>query len=609
MTRFALACACFTLVGMPFTVAQSVEQTGQIEQVIIYRGEAKVTRLVTFESPAGRIELSVPGLPPHTVSDSLSADGDQEISVRAVLLRTRAVQEEPREAVRKIDVELEKLAEERSRIAMELALVESRGRYLDQLETFSSQATKMELSKGSLDADALKSLTLFLFEQREKQGNLRLELQQNAKRIEQQIELQRRRRGELASKRTRTIRTAVLHLNKQKPGPGNIRLHYLVQNATWSPSYNVRGDANRTQVGLQYNALITQQTGEDWSGVQLTLSTASPRLRAQGPDLGPFSVSLTQEPGAIRAYTNLPKQELAGRLEQVQKMLNSAGRAQQRARGFQKTNDFNWQLNRWASEAGNFEINQANMKSFLSTDSLYEGLSMSYRVADSVHLASRTEQQMVEIASLQLPARFFHIASPVLSRYVYEHAEITNRSQIALLPGEFSAYLDGRFVGHGEFLEVAPGQEFTVGFGTAAGLRTRRVLVDRKEEVRGGNKKTTFTYRLFLENYQKHTVEVRLQDRIAHPTDGQDIQVTMAPPKTPLSQDALYLRDERPEGLLRWDVTVPSNAFGEKTYVLKYGYSLEFDRNRAVMSPIHQAQEEGQMREQFQELQKKRYRR
>ncbi|KAI0045246.1 hypothetical protein FA95DRAFT_1543906 [Auriscalpium vulgare] len=57
-----------------------------------------------------------------------------------------------------------------------------------------------------------------------------------------------------------------------------VKLTYLVGNASWTPIYELHASTENGQhtssVSLQYRARITQSTGEDWSGVTLSLSTA-----------------------------------------------------------------------------------------------------------------------------------------------------------------------------------------------------------------------------------------------------------------------------------------------------------------------------------------------
>jgi hypothetical protein len=64
-------------------------------------------------------------------------------------------------------------------------------------------------------------------------------------------------------------------------------------------SYNVRVDAARENVTVEYLASIQQLSGEDWSNVQMTLSTATPSMVAKAPVLNELAISLARpgQPG------------------------------------------------------------------------------------------------------------------------------------------------------------------------------------------------------------------------------------------------------------------------------------------------------------------------
>ena len=91
-------------------------------------------------------------------------------------------------------------------------------------------------------------------------------------------------------------------------GAAQLSLTYVVSNAYWTPQYDLRAsilpdpgvvpankgsvDANAApSVVLHYRASISQSTGEDWSNVELTLSTASPQQGTNIPTLNPLWVS------------------------------------------------------------------------------------------------------------------------------------------------------------------------------------------------------------------------------------------------------------------------------------------------------------------------------
>src|SRR5689334_19082485 len=94
----SLCSTCLVALGDP-----TVE--GRVSQVTLYRGQAQVTRTVPVEGKAGSLEIIVSKLPEQVVPDSLFAEGGDAVEIRAVRFRTRAVGDQPREEVRKLDRE------------------------------------------------------------------------------------------------------------------------------------------------------------------------------------------------------------------------------------------------------------------------------------------------------------------------------------------------------------------------------------------------------------------------------------------------------------------------------------------------------------------------
>ena len=62
-------------------------------------------------------------------------------------------------------------------------------------------------------------------------------------------------------------------------------LSYLVNNVSWSPKYNIRAFPTEKIMTVAYYGLINQTTGEDWTNVKLTLSTAEPFVGPSVPEL------------------------------------------------------------------------------------------------------------------------------------------------------------------------------------------------------------------------------------------------------------------------------------------------------------------------------------
>ena len=62
------------------------------------------------------------------------------------------------------------------------------------------------------------------------------------------------------------------------------------------------------------------------------------------------------------------------------------------------------------------------------------------------------------------------------------------------------------------------------------------------------------------------------------------IEVIKSTPE--LSTDALYLRENRPQNLLRWDVDVTPKTHGERAMPITYEFRLQLDRNMVIGNEI-----------------------
>ena len=621
-TTAVMAALAFSLAFANVRSASADSVEGRVAAVTLYRGQAQVTRLVPVDGPAGRMEIVVGNLPEQVVAESLFAEGNDAIEVRAVRYRARAVGEQPREEVRELDRQILETQRQLDLANKRQALLGKKTEYLAKLEGFVAPTAQTDLAKGVLDAEALERLTTFAFAQHDAIATEEVELAKQVHDLSEQIELLNRQRAEITAGASQTAREAVLFVQKAADGPAEVRLNYLVGDCGWSPAYSMRAAADRKQVRVEYNAIIHQLSGEDWNDVELTLSTASPTLSAAGPGLAPFHVTLTAEATmqAPNAQANLPgvpqqqaqafygrglsKGQVIDQLDILNQQRSDFSRAAANTTNFADVNRLSWSLNDVAFGCQTLEINgdETTLSVLRAQADEAEGPSLSYQLHGPASLASRSDQQMVRIMQTDMGSEFYHVAVPVLTSLVYREAKLINSSDEDMLAGPMTAYLDGRFVGQGELPTVARGETFVVGFGADPQLRARRELADRQDSVQGGNRETQLEYRLVIENFASQPTPVRVIDRLPHAENGVDVRVTLGESSDPISDEKLYVRDERPMGILRWNVEVPAGAAGADAKVIDYKYSVEYDRQYVVSAPTTKQTQQ----EEFERMQRER---
>jgi hypothetical protein len=393
-----------------------------------------------------------------------------------------------------------------------------------------------------------------------------------------------------------------------------LKLSYLVNSVGWSPAYSARLNDKHDRLALEYQAVLTQMSGEHWPNVQLTLSTSYPRMLAAAPVLSPLRVSLVsagegqqaevanadaynEKRAALQQQLRSAKGEPRDLGDRVaagprgergpvgpQGPKGEVGPAIPAQSGYAPAQDEAFAANLLAAQLQNVELTAPDDVVRLSRTSVVatsEGVAVEYPIPGRITIESRKDQQMFHIATLDLAATSYYSAVPLLTDYVYQSAECVNTSDYPLLPGPYNAYVGSAFAGRGDLPLVARGQGLTIGFGTESQLRASRELEDKTTTVRGGNNVVQYTYRLRLSNYMDKPVKVRLWDRLPQAPDDQ-VSITLTKPEPALSEDPVYLAQQKARGLLRWDVEVPANASGAKVHTFNYQFKVEFDKNYTI---------------------------
>ncbi len=513
--------ATVVLIGLVFLCcsapagAAAVPADNRIESVTVYRGQALVTRAVTLPAKAGELELVVGDLPGQVVGSSLSASGGDGVQIRSVRYRTEATAEAVRKEVADLDAQLKDLRLQQHAQGLKEQLLRTRAKHIEKLESFAAPTAQVELSKGVLNAETLQTVSGYIMKQRDTLMAEQLKLYKEKRNLAENMSLLQRKRDELVAGRGRTKRTALILVTNTGNAAAKIRLTYLVNSASWSPAYNVRLNGDGKSLSVEYLASVSQTSGEDWTGVKLTLSTATPAMNAMTPILAPLWMDLQGVSGKKEAlvgtwgYDKYAKSARAN-LDKQFALLNAyntfAGRT--------SVDDANWGLNQVAALGQEMELNIKKDLVRTTRAGMAEVLAVSYDLPGTMTLPSRSDRQLVQIEMLKFTGSPYYEAIPLLSSYVYRNVRVRNETPLPLLAGPYSAYIGDDFVGRGTLPLVARGQDIAIGFGADTQLRCRRELVEKSDKIAWGSRVQDFHYRLRLENFKSVPVDVRLIDRI-----------------------------------------------------------------------------------------------
>jgi hypothetical protein len=574
--------------------------------VTVYQNNALVTREVDVPEGVGSLELVVTPLPPQTVNSSLYSEGSDGIRVMTTRYRMRPIKEDTREEVRKLEAQLKELMTAAQRLQSEMKTVEQNLQLLGKMENFTSVTTTSATEKGNLNSDSSIALTKYVMETRTAKSKEMVTLQQQMQTNSEQTEFARRQLQELAAGSSKTERDAVIVVDKKNAAAGKLRLNYLVDSAFWRPQYKLRaGSKDKEPVQLEYLAAITQQSGEDWGQVDMILSTAQPMLNAAPPELKMLEVAVlprtrsmppvaSQQPApqAVNFGQNIdPYNPTAITTDAINRTAQSLrGKAQKEFNSKQDST-----ANTLYNEAAALEQQrdllhskedlQAARPSGSPGSSAEEGPTVTYHLRGKLSVPSRPDEQVIEVARIELAPDYYFKAVPVLTPHIYRLANLTNKSEYVLLPGEATMYLGTDFVGRMNLPLVAIGEQFTAGFGVDPQLQVQRQLLDKSRTTQGGNQIWKYEYRILVNSYKSEPVKLQVWDRLPR-AENETAGISLVKAKPEISTDSMYLREQRPHNLLRWDLAVEPSTSGDKALTINYEFKLELDRQMIIGNVI-----------------------
>ncbi|MHC4599865.1 MAG: mucoidy inhibitor MuiA family protein [Planctomycetota bacterium] len=285
--------------------------SSRIESVIVYREGARVTRSAEVEASADGFpgEIRVPNLPLSLDDDSLRlrlealAEADTTALPDAADLRVGLDVPPPDgtlpppkdEELEEARLEVQRLEQEEDRLERSLERFE--GLTIDE-----RPKGKRGQQPPSSPTDA--RLALLEFRRRELErvhGELR-EVRKSSLRAQEkldELEVRHALASSARAAREHELRKAAVARLRPPEGASlasraRVVVEYMVPGARWAPSYAVRFDAGTTRARLQFRALVGQRSGEDWKGVNLSLSTADAMRWTELPELPSLKIGRRQ---------------------------------------------------------------------------------------------------------------------------------------------------------------------------------------------------------------------------------------------------------------------------------------------------------------------------
>ncbi len=517
------------------TAQPEKEIKAEIKHVTVFPDRAQITHEASVSLQPGKTTLKLSALSPYIDVQSIQVKGFGDFTILSVNHQNNYLQNlEDSPEIKSIRSQLEKL---QMKVEDEKAAIS----ILKEKEAFLVANRAILVKETTFSIEQLKSVMDLYTKNMEQVTVTALMKERLIKDYEKQIAALQKQIADKLGRQQLPSGEIYVTATSEKPVSGRLTFSYVVANAGWYPSYDIRVDDIKNPVSISYKANVFQNSGVDWKDIKISFSNATPWTGGDIPILYPWFIDFYIPPQPSYRASSSP----VIRKSKAPEVMEMAVMDKEEL----------------AKEAAPVMVEKKIGETTITFD-----------VSVPSSVPSDGKLQTIEIQRLTAPAEYKYVTTPKVSQLAYLTANITDWAKLSLQSGEATLYFENSFVGKSNVNVSQLTDTLTLSLGTDNSIlvkREKRVDFTSRKTI-GSNKTETYSYLLTLRNNKPVTVKITLNDQIPVSSNS---GITVDPVE--LSGG----KHNSQTGEIRWDLEI--NKQETKQIVLTY--SVKYPKDKTVI--------------------------
>ncbi len=534
------------LLGLPAPPFNALAQEiipSKIQRVTLFSNQALVSRETTVPIQKGLNEIRM-GIDAVRVDiDSVSAKVFGKGELYGVQLKTVFLPEAPQENLRALEKKLRELEASRKTLVASGDVLENKQRFLGSVIEFSKTQVPQDMKTAFPKTDDLEKTLTFLGKNLDEIHQQKQALSQKIDLLDQEIRVVKKELAAVDGWGTKEKKVIEILFHGESAQVINIQADYLVNDAHWQPLYKAAVPLDSTSVALTLLARVQQKTGEDWQGVDLSISNVAPLSGAGLPDASPWILDVIRPmPRAALQKNRFSSDTAAVSMEAME-----------------------------VAALEKVPAPEPSPAEFIDARTTETPISFEYHLPRKLDIPSVDKSTLLPLFTKKLSGEFLHYTVPKTAPQSFLIGRVAADTEI--LSGPMNVHFGPHFIGKTYLDDKKPGEFFELNLGIDRGVVVKRekVMDKVKETFFGALERNTIVremaYQIRVENRKEKAVTINILDSI--PVSRTDkIKVEELKIEPPPSQTNY----QNKEGIQLWTLTIEPKAIREIdiSFVLHY---------------------------------------
>ena len=506
-----------------------------IKHVTVYPDRAQIDREASLTISAGKSLLKFSGLSPYIDMQSVQVKGFGNFVILSVNHQNNYLQNlEDTPEVKALKGEIESLKQKVEDENASVAVLKEKADFLRANQSILVKST-------SFSIDQFKSVIDLYTNNMDQISISRIKKQRLIKDYETRIAALQQQLSDKLNRQHLPAGEILVTVQAERQVQGKLDLSYVVSNAGWYPSYDIRVEDINNPVSIVYKANVFQNSGIEWKEAKLSFSNASPWLSGNVPVLSPWFIDFYTQPAImIRGVTSFSKKSEVPATAAADNYMNK--------------------VRENAPEAARPVVN----KRIGETTVIFD-------VSEPYTVEADGKIRTVEIQSFKTQALYKYVSVPKMAPIAYLTANITDWSQLNLQNGEATLYFENSFVGKSSLNVNEINDTLAVSLGPDNSIvvkREKRKDFTSRKTI-GSNKTETFSYILSVRNNKTNMISITMKDQLPVSSNS---AIVVEPVE--LSGGKL----DSHTGIVSWELSVKPG----ETKDIEFGYSVKYPKDKEL---------------------------
>jgi uncharacterized protein (TIGR02231 family) len=463
------------ILSVSFLKSQEIRKEIDVKQATVFLQGAKVFGSTNVNLQKGRNTVKIINLPNDLDENTYRINLEKNTTLLSITPQSNYLKnDEMSDGEKKLD-------DEKKKFQRQVNLLNIQIKNLSGEQNIINDNLKVSTNDKSTPQEQLIKLTEFYRKRMLEIDNQVFLLNEQKTVLDESIAKINKQYSEEQTHKNQNKKELILEILAENEMNLNLGVSYIVANAGWVPSYDLKALSTKKPLEIVYKGKIYQKTGQDWNNVKLFVSTYRPSYNQDRPILLPLYVA------EYTAHNN--DDAKVGYIQKAKADMSNSYQMREEA-------------------AAPSQIPVATVSD--------NQMNVLYELKFSQTIVSQEKEQYVILDKKEVDATYKYHTVPKLNSQVFLMAFVKNWQNLNLISGEANIYFEDNYIGKTNITSTYVKEEFPISLGVDERIVVKRIKLEDKtsQKTLNSNKWETESYEITVRNNTKENIELEILDQL-----------------------------------------------------------------------------------------------